>query len=85
VPYGAQFDYVFVFGPITFPVPYVTNNNPPCCANTMIAGINVQFFERDLQLTEVATPEPRGVAGAGIAILLWFAQRRAGLRQRECI
>jgi hypothetical protein len=76
VPYGAQFDYVFVFGPITFPVPYVTNNNPPCCADTEIAGINVQFFERDLQLTEVA-PEPRWVAAAGIVILLWFARIRS--------
>jgi hypothetical protein len=42
----------------------------------MAATMNVQFFERDLQLTEVATPEPRGVAAAGIAFLLWFARRR---------
>jgi hypothetical protein len=82
VPYGAQFDYVFAFGPITFPVPYVTNNNPPCCATTEIAGINVQFFERDLQLKEVATPEPRGVAALGIAIMLWFA--RLTWRRHEC-
>ena len=77
VPYGAQFAYVYTFGPITLPVPYVTNNNPPCCATTMIAGINVQFFERDLELKEVATPEPRGVAVAGVAILLWIASRRS--------
>jgi len=73
VPYGAQFDYVFAFD-ITFPVPYITNNNPPCCATTEVATINVQFFERDLQLTEVATPEPRGVAVAGVVILLLFAR-----------
>jgi hypothetical protein len=77
VPYGAQFDYVFAFV-ITFPVPYVTNNNPPCCATSEGATMNVQFFERDLQLTEVATPEPRGIAVSGVAILLCFARRRAG-------
>ena len=80
VPYGAQFDYVFAFGPITLPVPYVTNNNPPCCATTMAATMNVQFFERDLQLTEVATPEPRGTWLALVAVLLvWLARRN--LRQ----
>jgi hypothetical protein len=84
VPYGAQFDYVFEFGPITFPVPYETNNNPPCCATTMIAGINVQFFERDLQLTEVATPEPRGVAVASVVILLWFARLTQRRHERRC-
>jgi hypothetical protein len=84
VPYGAQFDYVFVFGPLTFPVPYVTNNNPPCCATSMIASMNVQFFERDLQLTEVATPEPRGAVAAGITILLWLGWRRkAGIKPRD--
>jgi hypothetical protein len=77
VAYGAQFDYVFAFD-ITFPVPYETNNNPPCCATSEGATINVQFFERDLRLTEVATPEPRGIAVAGVAILLCFAWRRAG-------
>jgi hypothetical protein len=85
VAYGAQFDYAFEFGPITFPVPYVTNNNPPCCATTMIAGINVQFFERDLQLTEVATPEPRGIAVAGVAILLCFARRRGWQTKVKCL
>ena len=77
VAYGAQFDYVYTFGPITLPVPYETTNNPPCCATTMIAGINVQFFERDLQLKEVATPEPRGMAVVGVGILLLVARRRA--------
>jgi hypothetical protein len=77
VPYGAPFDYVFAFD-ITFPVPYVTNNNPPCCATTEVATMNVQFFERDLQLTEVATPEPRGIAVAGVLMLLWFS--RVGAR-----
>jgi hypothetical protein len=84
VPYGAPFDYVFAFD-ITLPVPYVTNNNPPCCATTEAATMNVQFFERDLQLTEVATPEPRGVAVAGVVILLWFARatqwRRRGTEE----
>jgi hypothetical protein len=80
VPYGAQFDYVFAFGPLTFPVPYVTNNNPPCCATSMVATMNVQFFERDLQLTEVAAPEPRGTWLALVAVLLvWLARRK--LRQ----
>jgi hypothetical protein len=80
VPYGAPFDYVYTFGPITLPVPYETMNNPPCCATTMIAGINVQFFERDLQLTEVATPEPRQTWLAVVAVLLvWLARRK--LRQ----
>jgi hypothetical protein len=80
VPYGAQFDYVFVFGPLTFPVPYVTNNNPPCCATSMIASMNVQFFERDLQLTEIAAPEPRGTWSALAAVLLVGLARRK-LRQ----
>jgi hypothetical protein len=77
VAYGAQFDYGYEFGPLTLPVPYETANNPPCCATTMIAGINVQFFERDLQFTEVATPEPRGLAVTGVLMLLWFSRVKA--------
>ncbi len=75
VPYGAPFDYVFAFN-LTFPVPYVTTNNPPCCATSEVATMNVQFFERDLQLTEVV-PEPRWAAGAGMAMLWWLARRRS--------
>jgi hypothetical protein len=43
----------------------------------MAATMNVQFFERDLQLTEVATPEPRGVAVVGLLMLLWFSRVKA--------
>lgn len=83
VPYGAPFDYVFAFD-ITLPVGYVTVNNPPCCATSLASTMNVQFFERDLQLTEVATPEPRGAVAAGITILLWLGWRRkAGLKPRD--
>src|SRR5271154_1592294 len=68
VEYGGPIDYVYELD-VTLPVPaeFVDENGQPvldangqsCCITTVEGAIAVQFFERDLQLTEsVATPEP---------------------------
>jgi hypothetical protein len=79
VAYGNPFDYVFAWD-ITFPVPFDTLANPPCCVTDGVATLNVQFFERDVQLTEIATPEPSSwLLLATAAGLLLAASRRNSL------
>ncbi len=82
VEYGGPTDYVYAYN-IDLPDPVVVpGNEPPCCATSVVGTIAVQFFERDLQLTEVvATPEPRRTWLALIAVLaVWLALRRLTAR-----
>jgi hypothetical protein len=87
VEYGGLFDYDYVYSadlPVPAPVldangqPVLDQNGQPeCCITTVEGGYVVQFFERDLQLTEViATPEPRKTWLAVVAILLASLARR---------
>jgi len=80
VEYGNPLDYVFVWEVTDLPVPAeaVENGQQACCITTIEGGVAVQFFERDLQLTEAATPEPSAlpVAGLACAVLgLWRVSR----------
>jgi len=79
VAYGGPTDYVYVWN-IDLPVPVEVpqNGQLACCATSIEGGIVVQFFERDLQLTEVvATPEPRETWLALVVVLsAWIAVRR---------
>jgi hypothetical protein len=61
------------------------NGEPTCCATSIVGTIAVEFFERDLQLTEVvATPEPRRPWWSMIAVLAaWLAGRRLTARRSK--
>jgi hypothetical protein len=78
VEYGGQFDYVYVYSAdLPVPVPVLENGQLECWVTTVEGGYAVQFFERDLQLTEaVAAPEPRKTWVAVVAILLASLARR---------
>ncbi len=84
VAYGGPTDYVYAYN-INLPDPVVIpGNEPPCCATSIVGTIDVQFFERDLQLTEVVTPEPRGTWLAMVAgLAAWLALRRLTVRRSK--
>jgi hypothetical protein len=87
VEYGGSLDYTYVYS-VDLPVPAPVldangqpvlgqNGQPECCITTVEGAYAVQFFERDLQLTEaIATPEPRKTWLAIVAILLASLARR---------
>jgi hypothetical protein len=88
VGYGGPTDYVYAWN-IDLPVPVDVSENgqPTCCATSIVGTIDVQFFERDLQLTEVvATPEPRGTWLAMVAVLAaWLGGRRLTARRSKTV
>jgi hypothetical protein len=63
-------------------VPFIEGVGPQagqlvCCLDVAEGIVNVQFFERDLQLTEaVAVPEPAALSLMGVALLLTRFTRR---------
>ncbi|MDR3698929.1 MAG: hypothetical protein P4L56_04790 [Candidatus Sulfopaludibacter sp.] len=79
VPYFGPADFALVWQ-ITLPVPVdvilTAGGQPTCCATSEVGSFAVEFFERDLRLTEVAAPEPGGTGLAGIALLLVLLARR---------
>jgi hypothetical protein len=94
VEYGGELDYVYaVYADLPAPPPLLDangqpvldqNGQPECCVTEVVGTYAVQFFERDLQLTEtVATPEPRKTWLAVVAILLAALARRR-FRQMVC-
>ena len=87
VEYGNVFDYVYVWSAaLPVPVETIESGQPACCITTLEGGIDVQFFERDLQLTEiVATPEPRGSWLALVVVMLAWTFRKylRGIRVRR--
>jgi hypothetical protein len=87
VEYGGELDYVYaVYADLPAPPPVLDangqpvldqNGQPECCVTEVVGTYAVQFFERDLQLTEaVATPEPRKTWLVVIAILIAPLARR---------
>jgi hypothetical protein len=78
VEYSGLIDYIYVYSVgLPVPVPVLENGQLECCVTTVEGGYAVQFFERDLQLTEaVAKPEPRKTWVAVVAILLASLARR---------
>ncbi len=95
VEYGGSLDYIYGYDavlPVPTPVldengnPVLDQNGQPECCVTNVAGTYaVQFFERDLQLTEVAAaPEPRETWLAPIVILLaWLAPKASSDGERS--
>jgi hypothetical protein len=70
---GANFDYVFGYGPFG-PVPGSVDD-------TVVGTTNVEIFERDLTLQQTTTPEPGSLSLLAIAVgwILWKH------RQGRCI
>jgi hypothetical protein len=83
VEYGGPIDYIYEID-VTLPVPaelpdgQLDANGQSCCVTNVEGVIAVQFFERDLQLTQsVATPEPRETwLTLVVILLLWLARRK---------
>lgn len=75
---GANFDYVFAFGPY--------GPLPGTVAGTIEGGTNLQIFERDLQLQETTpAPEPRslGLLAVAIGLVLWKRVTKARIVSRQ--
>lgn len=86
VQYGGSLDYVYAYNAaLLVPPPLLDGNGQPvldqngqpeCCVTNVEGVYAVQFFERDLQLTEVvANPEPRVTWLVSVAILLVLLAR----------
>ncbi len=91
VEYGGPTDYIYALN-VTLPIPaelvdqngqpFLDANGQSCCITSIAGVIAVQFFERDLQLTEsVATPEPREISLALFAALLLWQRRPRGRKE----